>query len=86
MKKFFLWLASFIEDKQGSISSKRVGFIFCLFLLKQAMYIPDVEPIIVYTIAGLAFGLAGLTIPEWFSTINTTKTSTSIETKTTANN
>jgi len=70
MKAFFRWIASLIEDQKGSISSKRVGFFWCLFMLQRALFIPTINDIIIYTIAGLAFGLAGLTIPEWFSTPN----------------
>jgi hypothetical protein len=69
MKKIFLWIASSIEDKKGSISSKRIGFFWCLWMLSRAVTQPNINEIVLYTIAGLAFGLAGLTIPEWFSNI-----------------
>jgi len=67
--KFFKWLGTAIEDKEGSISSKRIGFFWCLYMLQRAIYIPQVNEIIIWAIVGLAFGLAGLTIPEWFSNI-----------------
>jgi hypothetical protein len=67
--KLFLWLASTIEDKRGTISSKRLGFFWCLLMLSRASLAPNANEIVIYTIAGLSFGLAGLTIPEWFSTI-----------------
>lgn len=73
MKKFFLWIASCIEDKSGSVSSKRVGFFWCLFMLQRISQIPTVNELIVWAVVGLAFGLAGLTIPEWFSNIKTNK-------------
>ena len=69
MKKIFLWLASTIEDKKGSISSKRIGFFWCLWMLSKAVTQTNINEIVLYTIAGLAFGLAGLTIPEWFNTM-----------------
>jgi hypothetical protein len=67
--KVLLWIASLIEDKKGSISSKRIGFFWCLWMLSRASLAPNANEIVIYTIAGLSFGLAGLTIPEWFSTI-----------------
>ena len=65
--KLLTWLKTLIEDKAGQISSKRVGFFWCLFLLGKSIAQPTVNEVVVYAIAGLAFGLAGLTIPEWFS-------------------
>jgi len=73
MKKFFLWLATLIEDKQGSISSKRVGMFICLFILNKAINQPISNEIAIYTIAALAFAFAGLTIPEWFSDLSKNK-------------
>ena len=67
MKQFIKWLAGAIEDKSGHVSSKRIGFFYCLWMLNRSVYQPDVNEIVVYTIAGIAFGLIGLTIPEWFS-------------------
>ena len=67
MKKFFVWLGTVFEDKTGVISSKRVGFFICLFILYHAVKNPVSNEIAIYTVAALAFGLAGLTMPEWFS-------------------
>ena len=67
--KLVKWLASAIEDKKGSISSKRLGFYYCLFVLGRAINNPSINEVAIYTFAGLAFGLAGLTIPEWFTNI-----------------
>ena len=69
MKTFFVWLGTMIEDKTGVISSKRVGFFICLFILYHAVETPVSNEIAMYTVAALAFGLAGLTMPEWFSNI-----------------
>lgn len=33
MKEFFKWMAGILEDKQGSASSKRVGFFWAWFLI-----------------------------------------------------
>jgi len=71
--KLLRWLASLVEDKRGAISHKRIGFFWCLWMLSRATKIPDVNEIIIWAIVGLAFGLAGLTIPEWFSNINNKK-------------
>lgn len=71
--KFIRWIASLIEDKRGQISSKRIGFFWCLWMLSRAVTQPNINEIVLYTIAGLAFGLAGLTMPEWFSNLKPTK-------------
>jgi hypothetical protein len=67
--KFLKWTATLIEDKAGSISSKRVGFFWCLWMLSRAIDQPNVNEIVIWAVVGLAFGLAGLTLPEWFSTV-----------------
>jgi hypothetical protein len=71
--KFIKWIASLIEDKSGSISSKRIGFFWCLWMLSRAIEQPVVNEIVIWAVVGLAFGLAGLTLPEWFSTIKKEK-------------
>ena len=67
--KFIKWIASIIEDRAGAISSKRIGFFWCLWMLNRAAVQPQINEIVIWGIVGLAFGLAGLTIPEWFSNI-----------------
>ena len=67
MKQFFKWLGTLVEDKAGHVSSRRLGFYWCLWMLNRAIYQPDINEIVVWAIVGLAFGLIGLTIPEWFS-------------------
>jgi len=80
---FLKWVATVIEDKTGNIDEKRVGFFMCLFILYKAMDNPGANEIVIYTAACLAFGLVGLTVPEWFSNIKTTtKTTESSVTKT----
>ena len=73
MKKFLIWAGGALEDKQGAASSKRVGFFICLFILYQAVKNPVANEIAIYTVAALAFGLAGLTMPEWFNKLNSTR-------------
>jgi len=70
MKKLFIWLGTVIEDKAGSISSKRVGFFWCLWILSRAIEQPEANEVAIWAVVGLAFGLVGLTIPEWFSKIS----------------
>lgn len=77
---FLKWLGSVVEDTDGAISSKRIGFFWCLWMLNRAIQMPNVNEIIIYSIVGLAFGLAGLTIPEWFSSKDF-KTAKTIESK-----
>lgn len=72
--KLIKWLATLVEDKAGSISSKRIGFFWCLWMLSRAINQPEVNEIVVWAIVGLAFGLVGLTIPEWFNKLNKTET------------
>lgn len=67
--KLLKWLATLIEDKAGCISSKRIGFFWCLYMLNRAIMQPVVNEIIIWAVVVLAFGLAGLTIPEWFNNI-----------------
>lgn len=67
--KFLRWIGSAIEDKRGAISSKRLAFYWLLFMFYRAMSMPDVNEIWLWGNVGLIFGLAGLTIPEWFSNI-----------------
>ena len=69
MKNFFIWIGTMFEDKEGVVSSKRVGFFICLFILYHAVKNPVANEIAIYTVAALAFGLAGLTMPEWFGNI-----------------
>ena len=69
MKKLIVWLASLVEDKAGAISSKRVGFFWCLWMLNRAVSQTAVNEVVIWAIVGLAFGLVGLTIPEWFSSL-----------------
>ena len=72
--KFIKWIGSTLEDKRGSVSAKRIGFFWCLWMLNRAAVQPVVNEIVIWAIVGLAFGLAGLTLPEWFSTIKNDKT------------
>lgn len=67
ISRFFLWVASVVEDKRGQVSSKRIGFFWCLWMLNRTVSQPQVNEIVVWGIVGLAFGLVGLTIPEWFA-------------------
>ncbi len=70
--KLIKWIASIVEDKAGSVSSKRIGFFWCLWMLGRAIEQETVNEIVIWAVVGLAFGLAGLTLPEWFSQIKTT--------------
>jgi hypothetical protein len=71
--KFLKWIATLVEDKAGSISSKRIGFFWCLWMLSRAIEQPVVNEIVIWAVVGLAFGLAGLTLPEWFSKLKPEK-------------
>lgn len=72
--KLVKWLATLVEDKAGAISAKRMGFFWCLWILNRAVMQPNINEIVIWAVVGLAFGLAGLTLPEWFSKIKNTKT------------
>lgn len=73
MIDFFRWIGGAFEDKAGHVSSKRLGFYWCLWMLNRAVYQPNINEIVVWAVAGLAFGLVGLTIPEWFSQLKKNK-------------
>lgn len=74
--KLLKWIATIVEDKAGSISSKRIGFFWCLWMLSRAIEQTTVNEIVIWAVVGLAFGLAGLTLPEWFSNVKTTTKTT----------
>jgi hypothetical protein len=63
---FFKWIATTVEDQHGMVSAKRIGFFWCLWMLSRAVKQPEINEIVIYAIVGLAFGLAGLTLPEKF--------------------
>jgi len=71
--KFIKWIGTVIEDKAGDVSAKRVGFFICLAILYKAMGQPEANELVVWTVALLAFGCIGLTVPEWFSKIGKLK-------------
>lgn len=77
--KFIKWLGTLIEDKRGSISHKRIGFFWCLWMLERTSKQPVINEIWLWAIVGLAFGLAGLTIPEWFDKVQSTATKKTTE-------
>lgn len=64
---FWRWLASAVEDKAGSVSSKRLGFYFSLWMLRIMITTPGANSELVWPLIVLIAGLAGLTLPEWFS-------------------
>ena len=70
--KLIRWIGSVVEDSKGKVSHKRIGFFWCLWMLNRAVMQPDVNEIVVWAIVGLAFGLVGLSMPEWFSKIKKT--------------
>lgn len=74
MKAVIKWVMSVIEDQAGTVSSKRVGFFWCLWMLNRAVSTPAINEIVIWAIVGLAFGLAGLTIPEWFNNLKNKST------------
>lgn len=71
--QFVKWVGTVIEDKSGVISSKRVGFFMCLFILNRASMQPMVNEIVIWAIVALSFSLVGLTMPEWFSELKKPK-------------
>lgn len=67
--KFLKWLATLVEDQAGNISSKRIGLFWCMYILTKSVQQPVVNDVVIYTVALLAFGFAGLSVPEWFNTL-----------------
>ncbi len=67
IKAFLKWAGTTVEDKAGSVSSKRLGFYFSLWMLKVMITMPGATSELVWPLIALIAGLAGLTLPEWFS-------------------
>lgn len=67
IKVLLKWLATAVEDKAGSVSSKRLGFYMTLWLLKTMITTPGANAELVWPLIVLIAGLAGLTLPEWFT-------------------
>ncbi len=65
--QFFKWLGTAIEDKRGSISSKRIGFFIAIWYLKGLIDTPEVEVQLVWACMSLIAGLAGVSLAEWFT-------------------
>lgn len=64
-----IWIQTVIEDKAGAISSKRIALFWGMFILQRLSTQQNPNEIMIYTMAALVLGLAGLTIPEWFSSL-----------------
>lgn len=67
IKALLKWMATAVEDKAGSVSSKRLGFYFSLWLLNVMITTPGANVELVWPLIVLIAALAGLTLPEWFS-------------------
>ena len=70
MKKFLIWFSGFVSD-DGQPSSKRIVGVVCSFFLCWALYLNTIKgkefspsPILVQSVAALAFGCLGLTSAE----------------------
>jgi hypothetical protein len=72
--KFWSFFAGILQDQGGAASSKRFGFIAGLFMMykivEKSLEGGTVNDIVLYTAATFTFGLAGLSIPEWFAPKN----------------
>jgi hypothetical protein len=69
MKKFFKWLGTAVEDQNGGVSSKRLIMYWSMFLLTKMSTNVAANEELIWPIVALIFGLAGVTIPEWFNKI-----------------
>lgn len=69
MKKFFQWLGTAIQDQNGNISSKRLVMYWAMYLLSTMAKNLEANKDLVWPVVALIFGLAGVTIPEWFNKI-----------------
>ncbi len=70
MKKIIIWLSGFVSDN-GQASSKRLVGVVCSFFLCGALYLNTFKgkefspsPVLVQSVAALAFGCLGLTSAE----------------------
>lgn len=70
--KFWSFMAGILEDQGGQASSKRVIMLGSFFLLCK-IGIDSMKPgfiidqNVLWAVILLIFGLAGLSVPEWFS-------------------
>lgn len=67
VKSVFSWLASLVEDKAGSVSTKRILALWAMWVLQNAYKTPGFENSLIWPLIVLIATLVGATLPEWFS-------------------
>lgn len=67
--KIFRWLGTAVEDKQGSISSKRLVMFWAMYTLSKMAKNPTPSEALIWPLVVLILGGAAITIPEWFSNL-----------------
>lgn len=71
--KAIKWLASLVEDKVGSVSTKRILALWAMWVLQKAYQTPGFESSLIWPLIVLIAALVGATLPEWFSKLKTSK-------------
>lgn len=71
--KIFRWLGTALEDKAGSISSKRLIMFWGMYVLTKMSNNPTANEALIWPVIALILGAAGITIPEWFSKLKSNK-------------
>jgi hypothetical protein len=78
MQKFFdlivkaiFWCVTLIEDKKGSVSSKRFIALWAMWVLDRTYKSPeDYDQTLIWPLIMLVAAAAAITLPEWFSKLS----------------
>lgn len=65
------WLATLVEDKSGSVSTKRILALWAMWVLQEAYSTPGFKMEFAWPLIVLIAALVGATLPEWFSKLKT---------------
>ncbi len=77
LKAAIRWAASLIEDKAGSVSTKRLLALWAMWVLDRTYKHPELyDQTLIWPLIVLISAAAAITLPEWFSNLKTKKDET----------